>query len=121
MVAVHTVGAGGGSIAWRDPGGALRVGPHSAGAHPGPACYGLGGAKGTVPGANLLLGCLDDEAPLAGGVHLDRRASRREIETLARELKLEPLACAEGIIRGANAEMIRALRVVTVQRGVDPR
>jgi N-methylhydantoinase A len=121
MVAVHTVGAGGGSIAWRDPGGALRVGPHSAGADPGPACYGLGGTKATVTDANLLLGYLDDEAPLAGGVQLDRRASRRAIETLARELKLEPLACAEGIIRVANAEMIRALRVVTVQRGIDPR
>src|ERR1035437_1746607 len=121
MVAVHTVGAGGGSIAWRDPGGALRVGPHSAGADPGPACYGLGGTKAAVTDANLLLGYLDDEAPPAGGGQLDPRAPPRAIETLARELKLEPLACAEGIIRVANAEMIRALRVVTVQRGIDPR
>jgi N-methylhydantoinase A len=121
MVAVHTVGAGGGSIAWRDPGGALRVGPRSAGADPGPACYGRGQTEPTVTDANLLLGYLDADAPLAGGVQLDRRASWEAIEDLARELSLEPLACAEGIIRVANAEMIRALRVVTVQRGIDPR
>ncbi len=121
MVAVHTVGAGGGSIAWRDTGGALRVGPRSAGADPGPACYGRGGTEATVTDANLLLGYLDADNPLAGGVQLDRRASQLAIETLARELQLEPLACAEGIIRVANAEMIRALRVVTVQRGIDPR
>jgi N-methylhydantoinase A len=121
MVAVHTVGAGGGSIAWRDPGGALRVGPRSAGADPGPACYGRGGTEPTVTDANLLLGYLSADAPLAGGVELDREASRRAIETLAQELEIQPLACAEGIIRVANAEMIRALRVVTVQRGIDPR
>jgi N-methylhydantoinase A len=121
MVAVHTVGAGGGSIAWRDPGGALRVGPRSAGAEPGPACYGRGGTEPTVTDANLLLGYLAADAPLAGGVQLDRATSQRAIESLAQELDLEPLACAEGIIRVANAEMIRALRVVTVQRGIDPR
>ena len=121
MVAVHTVGAGGGSIAWRDAGGALRVGPRSAGADPGPACYGRGGTEPTVTDANLVLGYLAGDAPLAGGVALDREAAERAIGELARELELEPLACAEGIIRVANAEMIRALRVVTVQRGVDPR
>jgi N-methylhydantoinase A len=121
MVAVHTVGAGGGSIAWRDPGGALRVGPRSAGADPGPACYGRGGTEPTVTDANLLLGYLAGDAPLAGGVALDRDAAERAVGELARELELEPLACAEGIIRVANAEMIRALRVVTVQRGIDPR
>ncbi len=121
MVAVHTVGAGGGSIAWRDPGGALRVGPRSAGADPGPACYGRGGAEPTVTDANLVLGYLSGDAPLAGGVALDREASERAIGELARELALEPPACAEGIIRVANAEMLRALRVVTVQRGIDPR
>jgi N-methylhydantoinase A len=121
MVAVHTVGAGGGSIAWRDPGGALRVGPHSAGADPGPACYGRGGTEPTVTDANLVLGYLAGEAPLAGGVALDREAAERAVGDLGRELELEPLACAEGIIRVANAEMVRALRVVTVQRGIDPR
>jgi N-methylhydantoinase A len=121
MVAVHTVGAGGGSIAWRDPGGALRVGPRSAGADPGPACYGRGGTEPTVTDANLVLGYLAGDAPLAGGVALDREAAQRAIAGLAEELDLDPTACAEGIIRVANAEMIRALRVVTVQRGIDPR
>jgi N-methylhydantoinase A len=121
MLAVHTVGAGGGSVAWRDPGGALRVGPRSAGAEPGPACYGRGGSEPTVTDANLLLGYLAPDAPLAGGVELDREAARRAIEELAWQLGLESIACAQGIVRVANAEMIRALRVVTVQRGVDPR
>ena len=121
MLAVHTVGAGGGSIAWRDPGGALRVGPRSAGADPGPACYGRGGTEPTVTDANLVLGYLSDDAPLAGGVALDRARARQAIETLAAALGLEPLTCADGIIRVANAEMVRALRVVTVQRGIDPR
>ena len=121
MLAVHTVGAGGGSVAWRDPGGALRVGPRSAGADPGPACYGRGGTEPTVTDANLMLGYLDAESPLAGEVRLDREAAERTIGELASTLELEPLACAEGIIRVANAEMVRALRVVTVERGIDPR
>ena len=120
-LAVHTVGAGGGSIAWRDPGGALRVGPRSAGAEPGPACYGRGGTEPTVTDANLLLGYLSPESPLAGGVTLDTGAARDAVGRLARELGLEPLACAEGIVRVANAEMLRALRIVTVERGIDPR
>jgi N-methylhydantoinase A len=121
MLAVHTVGAGGGSIAWRDGGGALRVGPHSAGADPGPACYGRGGSEPTVTDANLLLGYLDQASPLAGGVELDRQAADRAVAGLASELGMDPLDCAEGIRRIAGAEMVRALRVVTVQRGVDPR
>ncbi len=121
MLAVHTVGAGGGSIAWRDPGGALRVGPRSAGADPGPACYGRGGTEPTVTDANLVLGYLAPDSPLAGGVELDADAAREAITGLAGQLELEPLDCAEGIIRVANAEMVRALRVVTVQRGIDPR
>ncbi len=121
MLAVHTVGAGGGSIAWRDAGKALRVGPQSAGADPGPACYGRGGTEPTVTDANLLLGYLTPDAPLAGDVELDLDAARSAIEELARALDLEPVACAEGIVRVANAEMVRALRVVTVERGVDPR
>ena len=121
MLAVHTVGAGGGSIAWRDPGGALRVGPRSAGADPGPACYGRGGQEPTVTDANLLLGYLAADAPLAGEVRLDRDAAERAIGRLAAELGLDPLDCAEGIRHVAGAEMVRALRVVTVERGVDPR
>jgi N-methylhydantoinase A len=121
MLAVHTVGAGGGSIAWRDPGGALRVGPQSAGADPGPACYGRGGSEPTVTDANLLLGYLAPDSPLAGGVQLDGAAAEAAIGRLAAELGLQLLECAEGIVRVANAEMVRALRVVTVERGIDPR
>jgi N-methylhydantoinase A len=120
-LAVHTVGAGGGSIAWCDPGRALRVGPRSSGADPGPACYGRGGTEPTVTDANLLLGYLASESPLAGGVSLDVGAAEDAVGRLARELRLEPRACAEGIVRVANAEMLRALRVVTVERGIDPR
>jgi N-methylhydantoinase A len=121
MVAVHTVGAGGGSIGWRDGGGALRVGPQSAGADPGPACYGRGGSEPTVTDANLLLGYLAPDAPLAGGVELERDAAEQAVGALAHALGMDLLECAEGIIRVANAEMVRALRVVTVQRGIDPR
>jgi len=121
MLAVHTVGAGGGSIAWRDGGGALRVGPRSAGADPGPACYGRGGTEPTVTDANLVLGYLSADAPLGGGVKLDLRAARRAVGELAQELDLDPETCAAGIRRVAAAEMIRALRVVTVERGIDPR
>jgi N-methylhydantoinase A/oxoprolinase/acetone carboxylase beta subunit len=122
MVDIHTVGAGGGSIAWRDAGGALRVGPRSAGADPGPACYGRGGVEPTVTDANVVLGHLDVERPLAGGVALDAGAAERAVGALARELGLpEARACAEGIVRVANTEMVRALRVVTVERGIDPR
>ncbi len=118
---IHTVGAGGGSIAWRDEGGALRVGPQSAGAVPGPVCYGLGGEHPTVADANLLLGRLLADAPLAGGVTLDRDAAERAIASLASEVGLDAIACAEGILKVAEAEMLRALRVMTVQRGIDPR
>jgi N-methylhydantoinase A len=121
MVDVHTVGAGGGSIGWRDPGGALRVGPRSAGADPGPACYGRGGSEPTVTDANLLLGRLASDSQLAGGVALDVEAAERAIAGLARSLDLSPLEAAAGILRVANQEMVRALRVVTVERGVDPR
>ena len=121
MLAVHTVGAGGGSIAWRDGGGALRVGARSAGADPGPACYGRGGTEPTVTDANLVLGYLPSDAPLGGGVELDRQAAETAIGELATQLELDPTACAEGIRRVAGAEMIRALRIVTVQRGIDPR
>jgi N-methylhydantoinase A len=121
MVDVHTVGAGGGSIGWRDTGGALRVGPQSAGAVPGPACYARGGTKPTVTDANLLLGHLDPAVPLAGDVRLDCAAAERAIGALADELDLGVVETAEGILRVANAEMAAAVRVMTVERGVDPR
>jgi N-methylhydantoinase A len=120
MLDVHTVGAGGGSVAWRDPGGALRVGPHSAGAQPGPASYGRGGTEPTVTDANLVLGYLGG-GDLAGGVGLDRDAAEQAVGQLARELDLDLVECAEGIARVATAEMAQALRVMTVERGVDPR
>jgi N-methylhydantoinase A len=121
MVDVHTVGAGGGSIAWRDSGGALRVGPRSAGADPGPACYGLGGEEPTVTDANLVIGHLDEESPLAGGVRLDRAAAERAVGALAGELDLSVEDTAAGIVRVASAAMAQAVRVVTVERGIDPR
>jgi N-methylhydantoinase A len=108
-LAVHTVGAGGGSIAWRDAGGALHVGPESAGAFPGPACYGRGGLRPTVTDANLLLGRLPERLP--GGITLDPDAARRALGTLA----------PEDVIDVVNAEMTRALRVVSVEQGLDPR
>src|SRR5438309_1310180 len=107
-VDLHTVGAGGGSLVWRDAGGALRVGPQSAGADPGPACYGRGGTQGTVTDANLLLGRLPEQ--LAGGVALDRAAAERALEGV------DPAA----VVGVVNAEMLRALRVVSVERGHDP-
>jgi N-methylhydantoinase A len=121
MVDVHTVGAGGGSIGWRDPGGALRVGPRSAGAEPGPACYGRGGSEPTVTDANLLLGHLAADSRLAGEIALDDDAAKAAVGALARSLGLDPLEAAAGIVRVANQEMVRALRVVTVERGIDPR
>ena len=121
MVDIHTVGAGGGSIGWRDAGGAMRVGPRSAGAEPGPACYGRGGTEPTVTDANLVLGHLDPGEPLAGGIELDADAAHEAVARLADELDLSVEDCAAGIVRVANAEMVRAMRVMTVERGVDPR
>jgi N-methylhydantoinase A len=121
MVDVHTIGAGGGSIAWRDAGGALRVGPRSAGADPGPACYGRGGSEPTVTDADLLLGWLDADSPLAGGVRLDAEAAAGAVDGLAGDLELSADEAAAGIARVAAAEMAQAVRVVTVERGIDPR
>jgi N-methylhydantoinase A len=108
-VDLHTVGAGGGSLVWRDAGGALRVGPESAGANPGPAAYGRGGTRPTVTDANLLLGRLPER--LAGGLELDRDAAARALE------KVDPAEVVEVV----NAEMLRALRVISVEQGHDPR
>jgi N-methylhydantoinase A len=121
MVDVHTVGAGGGSIGWRDSGGALRVGPRSAGAEPGPACYGRGGSEPTVTDANLMLGRLAADSTLAGDVALDAGAAEDAVASLASSLGLDLIEAAEGIVRIADQEMVRALRVVTVERGIDPR
>jgi N-methylhydantoinase A len=123
MVDVHSVSAGGGSIAWLDEGGALRVGPHSAGADPGPAAYGLGGDHATVTDANLLLGYLEDGRRLggAGGVALRRELAERAVRGLAERLGQDPVGAALGVMRVANAEMVRALRVISVERGIDPR
>jgi len=116
------VGAGGGSEAWIDAGGALRVGPRSAGARPGPACYGRGGATPTITDANLALGRLNPAFFLGGEMALDAEAARRAIaERIATPLALDPLAAAAGIVEIANAHMIGAMRLVSVQRGYDPR
>lgn len=120
-VLIETVGAGGGSIAWVDGGGALRVGPRSAGAVPGPACYGLGGEDATVTDAALVLGWLDPAHPLAADLVLDPGLARGAVERLGRRAGLTTEACAEGIIAIATATMVRALRGVSVERGVDPR
>jgi N-methylhydantoinase A len=121
MVDIHTVSAGGGSIAWADAGGALRVGPHSAGAEPGPAAYGQGGEEPTVTDANLFLGYLADEATLGGEVVLQRELSEKALSSLGEKLGLDAQEAALGIVRVANAEMVRALRVISVERGLDPR
>ncbi|MGD2083879.1 MAG: hydantoinase/oxoprolinase family protein, partial [Chromatiales bacterium] len=121
MVDMHTIGAGGGSIAQVDSGGMLRVGPESAGASPGPACYGAGGTRPTVTDANLVLGRLRPEAFLGGRMTLDREAAGRALRPLARSLGLPVEEAAHGVIRVANEHMARALRVISVQRGIDPR
>ena len=121
MVDVHTVSAGGGSIAWADAGGALRVGPHSAGAEPGPAGYGKGGEEPAVTDANLFLGYLHDGAELGGEVVLRRDLSEKALNALGEELSLDAQEAALGIVRVADAEMVRALRVISVERGLDPR
>ncbi len=120
MVDMHTIGAGGGSIARLDSGGALHVGPQSAGADPGPAAYSRGGTQPTVTDAHVVLGQLPSDMPLAGNMQLDREAAVRAIQPLAEALQLSVVAAAEGIIRIANEHMTRALRLISVQRGYDP-
>jgi N-methylhydantoinase A/oxoprolinase/acetone carboxylase beta subunit len=120
IIDIHTVGAGGGSIAFQDSGGALRVGPRSAGARPGPACYGTG-EELTVTDANLLLGRLDADFFLGGRMALDSARALKVAHKLAAAFELSVPELAEGIVRVANANMERALRVVSVARGHDPR
>ena len=120
-VDVHTVSAGGGSIAWVDEGGALRVGPHSAGADPGPASYGRGGDRATVTDANLFLGYVRDGGKLGGEVVLDRAPAHRVLSTIGESLGMSAEQAALGVVELANVEMARALRVISVERGLDPR
>ncbi len=116
------VGAGGGSIAWIDSGGALRVGPHSAGAEPGPVCYGRGGQEPTVTDADVVLGYMNPESIADSTLRIDREAAWTAIKTnLADPLGLEVLQTAYGIVQVANATMMRALRAVSTERGRDPR
>ena len=121
MNEIHTIGAGGGSIAWIDPGGALRVGPKSAGAVPGPACYGRGGKLPTVSDAHAVLGHLVPSMPLGGLPTLDIDRARDAIQSIAVPLSLSIEATALGILDVADAAMERAVRVISVERGYDPR
>lgn len=122
VVDINAIGAGGGSIAHIDEGGALRVGPQSAEAEPGPACYGRGGKHPAVTDANLLLGRLGIDTALGGELTLDLAAARQAIEKhIAEPLGIDPVSAAAGIIRIANANMERGIRVVSVERGHDPR
>lgn len=121
MVDMHTIGAGGGSYAYLDAGGLLQVGPESAGADPGPACYGRGGMRPTVTDANLVLGRLRADAFLGGQMKLDLNAARAAIASIAAQLGLSIEETALGIIRIANEHMAQALRLISVQRGIDPR
>ena len=121
MLDIHTVGAGGGSIAWFDTGGALRVGPRSAGANPGPASYGRGGTEATVTDANVVLGRLLPEAFLGGKMHLDIEKARNAVASIAQHMETSLEEAALGIIRIVNANMEAAIRVISVERGHDPR
>ena len=121
MIDINTIGAGGGSIAHIDGGGAFRVGPQSAGSRPGPAAYGLGGDQPTVTDANLVLGRLDQESFLGGEMVLDRAAAEGAIDQLAARLGLDRPQAAEGVLTILNSNMANAIRARTVQKGLDPR
>jgi len=120
VVNIHTIGAGGGSVAWLEAGG-LRVGPRSAGAKPGPACYGRGGTEPTVTDANLVLGRIDPDWFAGGSVTLDTDAAATALARLAAGLGLDAVPMAEGICDVANAKMAQAIRTITVSRGIEPR
>jgi N-methylhydantoinase A len=117
---IHTIGAGGGSIAWFGPDGLMKVGPQSAGAVPGPACYGRGGTQATVSDANVVLGRLPTRL-LGGDMQLDRARAVAAIEPIARRLGVGIEQAANGIVRIVNSNMVRAIRVVSIERGHDPR
>jgi N-methylhydantoinase A len=120
VVNIHTVGAGGGSVAWVEAGG-LRVGPRSAGARPGPACYGRGGTEPTVTDANLVLGRIDPNGFAGGQLTLDAGRATDAVAALAAQFELSPTAMAEGICDVANSKMAQAIRTITVSRGIEPR
>lgn len=120
VVNIHTIGAGGGSVAWIEAGG-LRVGPRSAGAKPGPACYGRGGTEPTVTDANFVLGRVDAENFAGGQMRLDREAAVRALETVGSQRGLTAVQTAEGICDVANAQMAQAIRTITIARGIEPR
>jgi N-methylhydantoinase A len=121
MLDVHTIGAGGGSIAYLDAGGGFRVGPRSAGADPGPACYGRGGLEPTITDAHVVLGRIDPDRFLGGRMRLDHQAASLVVERLAEQLGLVPFETAEGILTIANASMARAISSRTIEKGHDPR
>jgi len=121
MVDMHTIGAGGGSVAYVDAGGLLNVGPESAGAKPGPACYGQGGVQATVTDANLVLGRLQADGFLGEGMQLSMAAAKDAMKNVAKLLDKSIEATAQGIIQIANEHMVRALRTISVQRGFDPQ
>jgi N-methylhydantoinase A/oxoprolinase/acetone carboxylase beta subunit len=121
MVDVNTIGAGGGSIAWIDAAGGLRVGPRSAGAEPGPACYARGGDEATVTDASVVLGYLNPARFAGGAMTLDVAAAERAVAAIGRRLGLDPVAAAAGIHRVVNARMADQIRLVTIKRGYDPR
>ena len=120
LVDIHTIGAGGGSVAWLEN-EALRVGPRSAGANPGPACYGKGGQEPTVTDANLYLGRLGKESKLGGWMDLDLNASESVLKSLSEKLNISSTELAEGILSIINAKMADAIRTITVKEGIDPR
>ncbi len=120
MVDMHTIGAGGGSIAWVDAGGMLQVGPQSAGADPGPACYGRGGREPAVTDANLILGRIQADAFLGGGMSLDVAAAEQAMSRLAAAMGVDTVQAANDIVAVANEHMAQALRAILIKRGVDP-
>lgn len=120
-IAVKSIGAGGGSIIWRDPDGLIRVGPQSAGSNPGPACYGAGGTAPTITDANVLLGYINPVNFLGGTKHLDPSLSRSAMERVAQEMEMDPIDVAAGAFRIANAQMADLVRQTSIERGYDPR
>jgi N-methylhydantoinase A len=121
VIDIATVGAGGGSIAWLDDGGLLRVGPRSAGAQPGPACYGRGGKLPTVTDAHLVRGTLQSESFLGGTMSVDQNASSQALSALAKSLELSERLLADSVIRIAEGNIVRAIQQVSTERGLDPR
>jgi N-methylhydantoinase A len=121
QIDINSIGAGAGSIAWRDAGGAVSVGPQSAGAAPGPVCYGRGGSEPTVTDANVALGRIGTERPLGGEIHLDAAAARRSLQQLGERVGIDQQRMAEGILRLVVAKMTASIKEISIMRGHDPR